>query len=496
MPYRPTKKKYVLNKLYILRVYRIIQAILMSLIINMYYTVVYADIDKQIFIKPPIQDWLNAANILSEKVGIAIAPANGGELLINLNAEKSFNPASLMKLYTTYAALNILGSNYSWKTRLLGHTKILPNDSTWRGDIFIQGSGDPSLKLQDIWRLLRELRLYGITHIQGDWVFDRSIVKNNPAIDYLDSFDGNNTRPYNVQADGLLMNFHTTRLLLIPTVPNWTVIADPMPLGWIQDSIIRNISGICTDWQYDLSNDQNSVDRLNKYLHFTGKIPDSCGMQTLYRVIASDDSYTSGLISTIWKELGGTHSGGFRTDISPANSHVLAEIHSEPLSTVIRDINKRSNNVMAKMLYLNLSQTPPLNTVDSEKYVYNWLKQVNLYDSSIVFENGSGLSRTERSNAKALIQLLQHAYNSPVMPEFMSSLSIAGQDGTLTKRLHTINGLAHLKTGTLQDSIGLAGYVLSSSGKRYVVAGIINDIKIAAAQSVLDQLIIWLQNKG
>ncbi len=447
---------------------------------------------------PSIKDWLQDASIPQQRVSIAIAPADGGEVLFGLNAEQALNPASLMKLYTTYGALNILGTNHFWTTKLLSQGTLKPSTDIFMGDIFIQGSADPSLKLQDIWRLLRELRLSGVKHIEGDWVFDRSIIKDTAYINNPNSFDGSGEKPYNVQPDGLLMNFHTTRLVFQPASPNWHIIADPMPLDWTQSGNITNTQGNCIDWRSTFTSQiqPSNTSLISGNIHFKGSIPNSCGQQNLYRVITADNNYTSGLIKTLWQELGGTHSGQFRTGVTPINSPVLAQIDSEPLSSIVRDINKRSNNVMAKMLYLNLSAAAPFNQIASEQRLRDWLKSVGLNDSSLHFDNGSGLSRIERSSALALVKLLQHAYSHQVMPEFMSSLAVAGQDGTLTKRLKSITGLAHLKTGTLQDSVGLAGYVLGKSGQRYVFTGIINHNNIAAGQATLDQLVVWLQLNG
>jgi D-alanyl-D-alanine carboxypeptidase/D-alanyl-D-alanine-endopeptidase (penicillin-binding protein 4) len=175
---------------------------------------------------------------------------------------------------------------------------------------------------------------------------------------------------------------------------------------------------------------------------------------------------------------------------------VLAEVESDPLSTIIRDINKRSNNVMARMLFLNLARVPQASKAAAEQRLRAWLDSANLSDPALALDNGSGLSRDERSSAAALVKLLQYAYAGPLMPEFMSSLAVPSQDGTVAKRMGPAAGTAHLKTGTLKDSAALAGYVLGASGKRYVMAGIINHANTGAARAVLDKLVVWIQQNG
>jgi D-alanyl-D-alanine carboxypeptidase/D-alanyl-D-alanine-endopeptidase (penicillin-binding protein 4) len=408
---------------------------------------------------PPLQTWLQEAQIPQNTVGIVIAPAEGGKPLLSHNAEQAFNPASVMKLYTTYAALELLGAAHTWKTQIFSKSHL--HNGTLTGDVFIKGSGDPSLKLQDVWRLLRELRLAGVQHIAGDWVLDRSVfakIPSDPA-----QFDGEGTRPYNVQPDGLLMNFNATRLLFTPinneAGTGWQVIADPLPLGWTTSSYITATRGVCGDWRSKLLY-QFKPKTVGGIVIISGSIPSNCGQQVLYRAIAPAQDYASGLVQTLWTELGGTHAGNFRAGITPSNASMLTELESEPLANIIRDINKHSNNVMARMLYLNLAPIPQTNKAAAEEHLRAWLNKVGLNNSSLVFDNGSGLSRDERANPAALIQLLQYAYTHSMMPEFMSSLSVAGQDGTVAKRINTIAGSAHLKTGTLHDSTALAGYVM------------------------------------
>jgi len=108
----------------------------------------------------------------------------------------------------------------------------------------------------------------------------------------------------------------------------------------------------------------------------------------------------------------------------------------------------------------------------------------------LVVDNGSGLSRESRVSADLLARLLQTAFNSPVMPELMSSLPVSGLDGTLRRSTATA-GRAHLKTGSLRDVAAVAGYVLGHSGRRYAVVAILNHENATAGRPVLDSLVQW-----
>jgi serine-type D-Ala-D-Ala carboxypeptidase/endopeptidase (penicillin-binding protein 4) len=446
---------------------------------------------------PPVLEWLKQAGIPPDAAGIVVAPAEGGKALLSHNAQQAFNPASVMKLYTTYGALELLGAPYTWKTQVLSSSKVQAGKLT--GDVVIKGSGDPSLKIQDVWRLLRELRLSGVKHIAGDWVLDRSVFAEG-KIDTCD-FDGECARPYNVAPDGLLMNFNATRIAFKPAEGNWQVFADPLPLGWTAQGAVSASNGGCADWRSKLIlsfKPHNNAD--GGVIQVGGSIPKICGAQEIYRAISPAQGYASGLVKTLWTELGGTQAGSFKAGATAQEAAVLAEIESDPLSTIVRDINKRSNNVMARMLYLNLARAPATtaqaNKAASETRLRAWLGSAGLNDASLQFDNGSGLSREERASAAAITKLLQYAYAGPLMPEFMSSLAVMAQDGTVARRMGPRAGTAHVKTGTLKDSAALAGYVLGASGKRYAFTAIVNHSNVGSARAVFDKLVLWLQQEG
>jgi serine-type D-Ala-D-Ala carboxypeptidase/endopeptidase (penicillin-binding protein 4) len=442
---------------------------------------------------PPVVEWLKQAGIPLDAAGILVAPAEGGKTLISHNAQQSFNPASVMKLYTTYSALELLGAPYTWKTQVLSSSKV--QAGTLTGDVFIKGSGDPSLKIQDVWRLLRELRLSGVKHIAGDWVLDRSVLAEGKT-DTCD-FDGECARPYNVAPDGLLMSFNATRIAFKPAEGNWQVFADPLPLGWTLQGAVSTSGGGCGDWRSKLVlsfKPQNSAG--GGVIQVGGSIPKACGAQEIYRAIAPAQDYASGLVKTLWAELGGTHARSFKAGAALQDAAMLAEVESDPLSTIVRDINKRSNNVMARMLFLNLARIPQANKATAETRLRAWLGSAGLNDASLQFDNGSGLSREERASAAAITKLLQYAYAGPLMPEFMSSLAVVAQDGTVARRMGPAAGTAHVKTGTLRDSAALAGYVLGASGKRYAFTAIVNHGNVGGAIAVFDKLVLWLQQQG
>jgi D-alanyl-D-alanine carboxypeptidase/D-alanyl-D-alanine-endopeptidase (penicillin-binding protein 4) len=174
---------------------------------------------------------------------------------------------------------------------------------------------------------------------------------------------------------------------------------------------------------------------------------------------------------------------------------------SDPLAQIVRDINKFSNNVMARQLYLTLAAElggPPAQPEAAARAIAQWLTLKGIAAPELTLENGSGLSRNERASAATLMALLQSAWRSPVMPEFMGSLPVVASDGTMRKRLHgeAIAGNAHIKTGLLSDARSMAGYVLDRGARRYAVVMIANHPNAPQADAAFDALLQWIRAQG
>jgi len=184
--------------------------------------------------------------------------------------------------------------------------------------------------------------------------------------------------------------------------------------------------------------------------------------------------------------------------IAPAGARRIAAHESRPLAEVIRDINKFSNNVMARQLFLSIgaeSSKQPASMERAQRAVGDWLVGRGLDRSEFVLDNGAGLSRIERLTSAGLARLLVAAFESPLMPELMSSLPIVGVDGTMRKRTGAA-GSAHIKTGLLADTRAIAGYVLAASGRRYAIVAFINHPNAGATQGALDALLNWVYAEG
>ncbi|WP_371820245.1 D-alanyl-D-alanine carboxypeptidase/D-alanyl-D-alanine endopeptidase [Verticiella alkaliphila] len=435
---------------------------------------------------------------LSENAVSVVVAEVGQPPMIAINPGQPRNPASVMKLVTTYAALEGLGPSYTWRTELLAPAgaRVGP-DGTLSGPLYLRAGGDPDMRLEDLWQLMRELRLRGVRQMPGI-VVDRSRF-GDVTID-PGAFDNSPDRVYNASPDALMVGFGALRLLYLPDTATgqWNVVLDPPIPGIRVDNQVRATRAACPGAPA-VRTDQSS-DAQGITLRVTGSVALSCGEFSAYRLALTQPQHTTAVLAQMWRELGGTLTGPVVSGQTPAGATVLAARESRPLSEQIRTVNKQSNNVMARMMLLTLGAElgdGPATTFTGQRALANVLASQGLRFPELVVDNGSGLSRDGRISAASLAAMLESAWESPRMPEFLSSMAVAGEDGTVRRRWRDGNtaGRAHLKTGTLRDVSALAGYVLGASGRRYLVAIMANDPKASGIRAFNDRLIAWLAGR-
>ncbi len=441
----------------------------------------------------PLDASLARNGIPRSAASVLIQDVEGAPALLNHRITTPMNPASVMKLVTTFAALDQLGPTFMWKTRLMATAPI--RDGTLKGDLSIIGGGDPRLSGERLWLMLRELRARGVRRIEGDVLTDRSFF-SLPAHD-PGAFDQRPLRPYNAGANALNVDFGSVQLRLQPTPAGADATLDPQPVGLLVDNRIRRIAGNnCGDPVTHLTASPREGGG-NTLLSLEGNLPLGCTASFDWNLAPlSPERLFEGLFRTLWSELGGEISGRFRDAPSPPGSQVLVESSSPALPEVLRDMNKWSNNVIARHVLATLgalSEPGRDSAAAGARVVERSLKASGISTEGLVIENGAGLSRNERVTALSLGDLLRAAWRSRTMPELVSSLPIAGRDGTARRRVANspAAGAAHIKTGTLDGVRSMAGYVLGASGRRYAVVLIINHPNAGAAREVQDALLEW-----
>jgi len=503
---------------------------------------------------PSIQSALRRAQLPPEALVAWIAEvgspnASNAAPRLAWRPQQPVNPASLMKLYTTGVALEVLGPAWSWATPVLVNGSVA--EGVLQGDLSIQGRGDPTLTVERLWLLLRQVQRAGIREIRGDIVLDNSafVLNGADAGDPAD-FDGERLRPYNVRPDALLLNLKALTLGFTPDPARGVArVTSDVTLAGVQiDATVPLVPGDCGDWRGGLRADFGDPTKLR----LTGVYPQACAERNWPLAFADPRSYNARLVDAMWRDIGGRLSGRVREGVVAPSAVPLFESSSAPLAAVIRDINKFSNNVMAQQLFLTLglqagpalraalaaartmppgeaaaaadaaaaaaagsappgagSEPEPMPagsrlggpTADAARELVRAQvkSRAGCEDGELIVDNGSGLSRHSRSSARCLGGWLRALWASPVMPELMSSLPVSGLDGTARRpgrSWGTALGRAHLKTGSLRDATGLAGYVLGSSGRRYAFVAIVNHPNAAAGKPVIDALVQWAAEDG
>ena len=452
---------------------------------------------------------LARAKVPRDAVSLLVAPVDGAEDApprLRHRADEAMNPASVMKLVTTYAGLDLLGADYTWATRFYAEGALA--NGVLDGNLHIRGGGDPKLVLERVDAMFKALQARGVRQVRGDLVLDHSFfapVARDPA-----EFDGEPLRPYNSTPDGLLVNFKALILTFTPDPASGTarVRSEPPMAGVAIDATVPMGSAPCGDWRGALGADFSDPNRVR----FTGSYPARCGERAWPVAYADPASYARRALLAMFATAGGTVEGTAREGPVPAGARWLMDAPSLPLAEVIADVNKFSNNVMAQQIFLTLS-APDTRDVPGKRpargqgsqeasraVIKAWWPRAMGPARPLVpaplIDNGSGLSRDERITAAALGRLLRRAAVHPQAAVFLDSLSVAGVDGT-TQGMKARGlapeamGNAQLKTGTLRDVAAVAGYATGRSGQRYVVVGLVNHPNAPAARPALDALVEW-----
>jgi serine-type D-Ala-D-Ala carboxypeptidase/endopeptidase (penicillin-binding protein 4) len=442
----------------------------------------------------PIADILKRANVPESSAALVVRELGAVRPLVQHNSAKGLNPASVMKLLTSGAALDLLGPAFTYKTDFLVKGSVA--NGVLDGDLHIKAGGDPKLTYERLWMALRQLRERGIREIRGDIIIDRSYfapVEHDPA-----RFDGKPLRAYNVGPDAFLVNFKAVTLRFIPEGDGVRIVTDPAIASLdVLSRVQLTKNGSCGDWQERLKLDVREDDLLAT-VHVEGKFPESCGERAWPVSVFDHQRYVRALLHTLWSEAGGRLLGVIREGPVPPDARRVLQIESPALSDLIRDINKYSNNTMARQVFLSLSSErdlAPGTASRSALLIRNWLGSLEIDAPELVIENGSGLSRVDRLSAGSTAALLDALWRRGTMPELISSLSLMGHDGTFKKRV-VIDGLsAHLKSGTLNDVRATAGFVLDRKGRRWVVVMYIQHGNAPAASGTQEALLNWLSER-
>jgi len=444
---------------------------------------------------------LQRAALPLDSLGILAFPLENPRHALRLNEQRPMQPASTMKTVTTVVALDKLGLNSRGKTELLADVPL--QGDVLPGALYLRGGADADLDWAALWQLLRNLREQGVREIRGGLVVDRSLFKPARMDIGVPPFDETPEFQYNVIPDALYLNGVLQNFLLsadqqrlsVRVAPAWSGIS-------VNTSAVTLDERPCKDWDDEdfwktpvLVQSGDAVQ-----ISLQGSFPKNC--QQLAELNLLDRQWhTAKVVRQIWRELGGVIEGADSEAATPAQARVLATHRDRPLAELVRGMMKSSDNPLTRIIYLRLGLVNPRaaelpRTVDAaEQTVRDWFAAKGIDSAGMVLDNGSGLSRSERIKPAQMAGLLVAASQGPYWPELLTALPIAAVDGTLRNRLKNspAAGQARLKTGTLNNTVALAGYVRDSQQRLWVVSAMLNDpLASKKGQPVLDALIDWI----
>ena len=437
----------------------------------------------------------SAVETLSNKVAelggtatVAFVDVDTGELLAAHQAGKALNPASNAKVLTAATALAKLGPSHRYQTALFGKAK-----GGRTGTLVLRGSGDPSLTTADLWDLARELKESGVKKVDGDILVDQRFFDDQfvpPAFDQQPS----EWAPFRAPVSAVSVNENTVTLTVRPGASGSPAIASFDPPGFvdIEGAVKTSADGAQNVILTLVPKGSRLVGQLS------GSIPESSRSISFTRRVDDPRLLAGFALKSVLAEAGITVSGEIKLGGDKIKAPAIAIHRSKPLSTLLYELGKQSDNFYAEMVFKSLGleeKGRPAKAGGAAEVVTQYLGEIGAMEEGVVVKNGSGLFDANRVSASAMTKLLRAAYRDPAISnEFVAQLAIGGTDGTLKHRFREGKSkhVVRAKTGTLEAVASLSGYVLGPPGKPPIAFSILlNGIagKVSNGRQIIDKAV-------
>ena len=406
--------------------------------------------------------------IPENKLSIILEDSESGERLISINPSTTRSPGSVTKIFTAFAALDLLGEAYQWRTDAFIEKEN--NNQEIVDHLLIRGGGDPSFSLKDLEKLILNIRAKGIREIRDDIYFDQTFFRQRKKS--TAKFDKSPLRPYNTMHSSLIINSNKIDLSFNLNEQTGKPDITPLflPIGIEIENNLSVGSGKCKDFRSKVTFDEKFRKQTLTIL-INGVYPAQCKNLDHDLAITRTEHYFFGVFKKLWLNSGGTINGYYKKK-NKSNKHVLvAHVFSEELSTALEMMLKESDNLTARNIFLSLPEFSKRKELrNSRKLLYGSMKENNIYwHFRNIIDNGSGLSRVTRIKAESVMSLIQEIDQGTKFSSIKSMLPISGVDGTLKNIYQSklLRGQLRLKTGTLNGVRCLAGFITTKSGNEY-----------------------------
>jgi serine-type D-Ala-D-Ala carboxypeptidase/endopeptidase (penicillin-binding protein 4) len=408
-------------------------------------------------------------SLSSAAVGVAVVDVESGRILASLNEHLALNPASNAKLYTAGAALATLRGEHRYETTLSGN---LSGDAVM-GPLVLRGFGDPSLKTADLWQMVQDLKQFGVRRVEGDIEVDQAFYDAQTTPPGFDQ-QPNEWAAFRAPVSAVALDENCVDIIVHPTAVGAPALIDIDPPGFVdvEGTVRTGRPGTADDVRVELAAAPNQ--------RMTAVVSGSVSADSRvvrYTRRAEDPRLLAGYAFKALLDASGIRvSGGVKT--GSGGAHLLAKHVSGPLSSLLYELGKQSDNFYAEMIFKSLAgetKRAPARHADASEIVAQWLDRIGANDAGVVLHNGSGLFDTDRVTAYSTVELLRWAWRDPaVQSEYVAQLAVAGADGTLRKRFRNDpSRRIRAKTGTLDDAIALSGYVGASDGRAPIAFSVI-----------------------
>ncbi|MFI5333686.1 MAG: D-alanyl-D-alanine carboxypeptidase/D-alanyl-D-alanine-endopeptidase [Chlamydiales bacterium] len=398
-------------------------------------------------------------------IGIEIVSLKNGLKIYEKNAKQMFIPASVQKLFTAAASLSILGSDFRFETALYSEGEI--QNGILAGNLYLKGSGDPSLVTDDLETLVSELEGAGIKQIRGDLCidhFDFDQVTLGPGWMWDEGAEF-----WNSPLDALLVN-HSCVTLWIGPGEN---VGNPCQITMTPE--IPSVE-VCN---YSKTSKEKGVLEVCRTSSTKGSRIQVSGTMDVkdllreYRIPLEDPSlYAAELLHLLLGKHNIFVTGKIRYQKVPKGAKCIASHLSSPLSELVLYMTKTSDNLYANCFFKKIGEATcgaPGSWKKGTHALMQFLSEkVKMDTSRLVIVDGDGQSRYNLIAPDQLVTLLKWAKTQSLFyPEFLASLPLACVDGTLKERMCNaqVRGRVRAKTGTMTGVSTLAGYAATKEGE-------------------------------
>ncbi|NCN41378.1 D-alanyl-D-alanine carboxypeptidase/D-alanyl-D-alanine-endopeptidase [bacterium] len=419
-----------------------------------------------------LQKIVKSYGIPESRLGLHVLDLNQipHKTIFEVRSEIQMIPASLSKIFTAVAALKKFGPSYKLKTSLWSLS--LPQDGLLKGDLYLKGGGDPGFVSETMWFLVNEFTRNEVTKIDGDIIVDESFFD---SVRFDESRDpGRVDRAYDAPIGAMSFNWNSISVYARPTQVGKgpKIFLNPDNGAWKITNMAKTKKG---------NGSSILVSRVGAdTIYVTGKIGQKTDEVVKYKSILHPAIWSGNNLKDFLSQRGIQVTGEVKVGKVPPAARLVAEAEGKPMRETVSDMMKFSNNYVAEMITKNLAakfRKQPGTMSDGVSVIIDAINELGVASKDFRLINPSGLSRENKFKAKDMNHILSEAYGAfSYSSEFLSSLPLAGVDGTLKSRMKgsAATGRVRAKTGMLTGVAGLAGYAGRKDGQVYAFTFMFN----------------------